>query len=225
MLLLAAGPLQNAGSVAIHRSFADEVDGFWSAKAGYVEYRQAGAVQTLAGKQNFAFVQREFDTFVRQAKTAFKDGELPTAPYSLELDTEVCYSSSKLVSLLVSSYSYTGGAHGNHLARPANFGLVNGKAKRLNLSDVLATKDVVGTVSKLIMPQIMEAKRKFGETEKPTFNREVVERWTVTPKGMTWVFENYLIGSYAEGEYTASLTWKQLRPHLKKSGPLSSLSK
>lgn len=217
--------MQNSGSVAIHRSFTDEVEGFWSAKAGYVEYRQAGPVQKLAGQQNFTFVQREFNTFVKEAKEAFKDGEKPTAPHALELDTEVCYSSTKLVSLLVSAYSYTGGAHGNHLARPSNFGLVNGKATRLNLTHILSSKDVVGTVSKLLMPQIMEAKRKFGETQKPTFDREVVERWTVTPKGMTWVFENYLIGSYAEGEYTASLTWKQLRPYLKKSGPLASLSK
>ncbi|WP_378185915.1 DUF3298 and DUF4163 domain-containing protein [Aquimarina sp. W85] len=67
---------------------------------------------------------QNFNDFYREMSKVFPE---ETPPYEALLTSEVTYQNTDIISILMSTYSFTGGAHGNSTTTLVNFDLSNGK--------------------------------------------------------------------------------------------------
>jgi hypothetical protein len=167
--------------------------------------------------------------FLRQKKQFFtdyleeykdtKEDELKDS-YSFSLDQSsqlmIMYRSSKLLTLAQSSYSYTGGAHGNYGTSYISLDLVNNKELRLN--------DVMTDRGQDHLPELLEkyfrkayaVKANDPLTEGGLFEDNIApnDNFYITGKGIGFCYNPYEIGPYAMGEINIFIPFTELNAYL-----------
>lgn len=131
----------------------------------------------------------------------------------------------ELISVIGTAYYDFGGAHPNRDHVGLNYGLVNGKPKRLAFSDLIKDpKRAKEIADQAVMPKLI-LMRAMWVTEGSINELEPkqVDNFVITPAGITWLFGPYEMGSYAEGDYFVKVPWSELAPELRSSGPLREL--
>ncbi len=120
-------------------------------------------------------------------------------PYQLMMTTKVA-TSSQTVSYIISTYEFTGGAHGNTIVSTFTYD-TNGKSVTLN--DVFTGNylSVIAPMSrtyfyKTIDPGYMNKEMIDPGTEATTTNFSV---WYLTDKTVTFIFQQYQVGPYVIG--------------------------
>lgn len=162
-----------------------------------------------------------FIDFIRNARNSQNDGYAATsAGWELELVSKVETVSGDLVSFTINGYDYSGGAHPNHFTNCYTFGLKNSVAARLKLDDIV---DANSVISKFVLPRVNNQKKEreaelLSKIEAPNY-----DSFVITKKGLQWLFSAYTLGSYAEGDYDATVTFKEIAPYVKKGGALAKL--
>jgi hypothetical protein len=140
-------------------------------------------------------------------------------PYEFELDGSVLFNRRGLLSVGLSSYSFTGGAHGNSHTEYFVFDVQTGR--RLGLRDVFV-EGFEETLNKLIDRRFRQMKGLSSEErldgEKGTlfensihFNRN----FAFTDKGVRFFYNQYEIAAYAYGPTEIELTYPELQEILK----------
>ena len=123
----------------------------------------------------------------------------------------------RVVSFLEDGYSYLGGVHGLGGVVGKNFDVYTGK--ELKLTDVVKDKT---KLAEAIKQQLMfdYPKSSFaqggGESMRNTVDQLIREDkmlWSLDPRGISFYFNPYLIGSYAEGIFTTTIFFSE-RPDL-----------
>ena len=132
-------------------------------------------------------------------------------------DIYVRRADSLVVSLLEFGSSYMGGAHGMHGVTGKNFDTYTGK--EMQLADIFTSQTAM---TDAIKQQLMfdYPKASFRENNGASM-REMVDKlakdghlsWTMDPRGVTFYFNPYIIGSYAEGIFTTTLLYSE-RPEI-----------
>ena len=134
-------------------------------------------------------------------------------PFERTRDIYVRRADSRVVSFLESVSSYTGGVHGNYGVLGQNFDARTGK--QLSLSDVCPKTE--GLIAAIIAqlgfdypdaPFMKSGSTLMQDTVRQWVSDGVVS-WTLDPRGVTFYFNPYVIGSYAEGIYTVTLLFSQ----------------
>ncbi len=223
-----------ASSVPVtYRTMSASKAGYFSGNVHIPNFGYGSSVASLASRSVGTAMRTGFNEFVRESREMSVDQDLkkmwkanggkPTEPYSYDSNCTASLADSSLISVLRETVAYTGGAHPNTFLRPSNFGLVDGKAKQLTLKDILRPGQTQALVDALIIPKLVEIKKaRFGaDVQTPTVDAELAERWLATASGISWVFENYAVGAYAEGRYVVKFTWAELAPYLRTSSPLA----
>lgn len=208
------------------KTLRDGVKGKWEASVELVEVRGASAIARFAQKDYWAAETKLFDRFVRDTKSDFKEnkGDFGLNPWTYEGGGEVVYNKNGVVSINAGSYSYLGGAHGLGVTRTYNYGIVNGKPKRLNLWDVVQ-KSRRQEVRLLLLGKAT-ANPNTDWIQDGMFNdftETQLNRFWISDKGLTFEFDPYELGSYAAGPFSFLLTYKELGPALQPKNPLSKL--
>lgn len=129
----------------------------------------------------------------------------------------VAYQSPRILSFAITSYSYTGGAHGNYGTYYASFALPLNK--RLSLIDIL-TKDGYDKLQTLLEKNF---RKNFGLkptdslTEAGLFDNKIEPNgnFYVTGKGLGFTYNPYEIGPYAMGQIDIFIPFKELEPYLR----------
>lgn len=206
-------------------TWSEESKGKWSAKATVPSSLGSSSVQTLALKEFRKAAKEMYDRFRKDAKAEEREGWPTSNPWTLELGTSISLNRPDLVSGYIYLWDYTGGAHPNSYYFPLSFGIANGKAKLLRLSDLLA-KSVTPKqfADEFVTPAIDDAKAQRGappmdEALDPT----LYDCFVITPKGLTWMLAPYSVGPYVEGSYEVKILLRDIRSQLNPSGPLKAL--
>jgi hypothetical protein len=164
-------------------------------------------------------------TNIEEAIQSFKNGYLelkkmyPDEPVGWEADIEgkVTYEDKNILTIQVSSYLFTGGAHGFSATRFLNFD----KAKALELETLELFNDPLEFQS--------FAEGKFRDQEKIPANGSInatgfmfeddefylPENIGFTQEGLQLFYEQYEVASYADGPIILTLKFKELEPYIK----------
>lgn len=131
----------------------------------------------------------------------------------LESDVSLKYyaHSPELIVFKYSFYIYEGGAHGYGASRYLTFMRKD--------AQVLSLKHLFGNHTDALL-KIVNKEIKQAATKNSTFYNEAsrIDEWTITPKGITFVFNEGLIGSMAEGTVSIPLTTAQISALLTPEG-------
>jgi hypothetical protein len=117
-------------------------------------------------------------------------------------------------------FSYTGGAHGNYGTFTMVYLLTGSTFKQIKLADLFLQKS--GYLKKLSNLCIEELKKKeasnitSGETTDLSKDLENLA-FTITPGGMTFYFDPYMVASYAEGPFEVNIPLTKIKDILDKN--------
>lgn len=142
-----------------------------------------------------------------------KDKYEATECMPLESDVSLKYyaHSPELIVFKYSFYIYEGGAHGYGASRYLTFMRKD--------AQVLSLKHLFGNHTDALLI-IVNKEIKQAAAKNSTFYNEAsrIDEWTITPKGITFVFNEGLIGSMAEGAVSIPLTTAQISALLTPEG-------
>ena len=142
-----------------------------------------------------------------------KDKYEATECMPLESDVSLKYyaHSPELIVFKYSFYIYEGGAHGYGASRYLTFMRKD--------AQVLSLKHLFGNHTDALL-KIVNKEIKQAAAKNSTFYNEAsrIDEWTITPKGITFVFNEGLIGSMAEGAVSIPLTTAQISALLTPKG-------
>lgn len=135
------------------------------------------------------------------------------AAWEASVEGEVLYTSPLITTIAISSYLYTGGAHGNDYIKLFNFNNANGAL--LTPEEVLnLNSDFMNLAQRYFESEVMKKDENikdyfFGE------NFKLPENMGLNELGMIMLYNKYEIASYAQGYTEFLIPFKELEPYLK----------
>jgi hypothetical protein len=136
--------------------------------------------------------------------------------YTFETGFQVEFNSKEFISIVMSHYQFTGGAHGNYFALGYNIKMKDGK--------VLALKDIIKEDSFDLLAfeceqAILEKYDANSLIEAGLFEDEITilddQDFYIIPGMLVLQFDPYEIGPWAMGEVTAEIPFEKLKDILK----------
>lgn len=158
------------------------------------------------------FIQ-DYNEYTAESKLqATEDNSDPfITGWSIETEGQVTFESPKAVSISLSNYTYTGGAHPNSNITLLNYSVLTGKPLKI--------KDLVSNQSKLVQL----AEQKFRKTLELAANANLNDQgyfWDgkfqlpanfgIVEEGLLFFYNSYEIAAYAVGPTDFVLTWEEL---------------
>lgn len=145
-----------------------------------------------------------------------EDRNIP-APWTSELSYTIELYNDSLISIMFSSYDYSGGAHGNTYYFVKNYRLTPTGFKPLALTDVFKNNTIANGLSALIVANLKEQQASsVVDGEKQSFKPDELQFFTLTPAGINFHFAPYEVGAYAEGAFVVFIPYEKLKPLLNK---------
>jgi hypothetical protein len=129
-----------------------------------------------------------------------------------------------LLSVVVRTEFYSGGAHGMSFTRTYNFWHLAGKPKTFGLWDALKGDAASRReLDYLLMQKALADNRTAWVDEGmiTDFKQQNLSRFYFTRDGITFVFDPYELGPYAVGTIELSIPYGELKPIIRPKGPLS----
>jgi hypothetical protein len=143
--------------------------------------------------------------------------------YSISIE----YYSPELIGLSGEVYSYTGGAHGNTHYISSNYWIKDGKATLLSLTDLFKPKsDFIKALSDFCINDLRKQKAGWVvDGELKVLKAEDLNKFIVSPRGITFAFAPYTAGPYVEGSYFVVVGYGDLKGMINPAGPLKEFVK
>lgn len=138
----------------------------------------------------------------------------PFRDYERYIDVTPVYNDRGLLVLVNQWYDYSGGAHGNHGASYINIDMKDHRIWRL--------KDIM-EVSSALIPKLLaaEVRSKFALSPSQSLSEGILADtinasadFIISDKGITFCYDPYEIGSYAQGEINLFVPYTKLKPVL-----------
>ena len=213
-LTLLIAPLQSPGQRVASKMITAAKPGYYQANAEYLvfgKHKLAVVVNPILKKK----AQSMHVEWIAQTEKAFKDLGKPFAAWEHEVSMHAYYQTPGLLTIGISTYDYSGGAHPNHWIEFMTFGAAAGKSRQLALKDFfLPGFDYATHVSSLVIKKLKAEEGadwvKNGEVRK--MDAKMLQRFTPDKGGMVWFFNPYEVGPYAAGDFEVKLTLKELGP-------------
>lgn len=225
-LWIVAAPAAAMQTIWVTRS--QERAGKWKATANFVRFSD-GPLAQKADTKLAGDIRTAMRTFARQARKGAGISGNPDAAWQYLANTTVSVAGPDLVSAYVTSYWYTGGAHGMTYFDPINFGLVDGKAKELTLEDLFQPDSgarwrcALAVKSRLKdMPQALWFKPDADPSMRP-MDSDLIRQWILTPTSIVFLIEQYIAGPYSSGPIFVKIPYTAFGDQLNPRGPLKPL--
>ncbi|MDX2066162.1 MAG: DUF3298 domain-containing protein [Fimbriimonadaceae bacterium] len=139
--------------------------------------------------------------------------QFPEAFYELSLVPETTFDHPNLVSVRLSRYAYTAGAHGSARFQSMTFGMVDGKARVIALGNLFQPGfDYRAELSLHLARKLSETGR-ASSLDEGNMSAEAAlaaAQWNVGKDGLEFAFGNYDVNSYAEGTIVVTVPYRDL---------------
>ncbi len=148
--------------------------------------------------------------------------EKPRAPWDHQSFVTLTMNSPTLVSGMATHYEYTGGAHPNTTYTCMTWGIKNGKAQRLRLTDLCKpNSNPQAQLQAVIFGKLVKNPQAMWIQEGTVSEMSAAQfdSFVVRPDGLEYVFAPYEMGPYAAGTVLCKLKWSEI-PGLDRNGPL-----
>lgn len=211
LLVVLARP---ADAATVMKTLRRERAGLYTAEVKYPQFADSTPLARLVNRTIDAWVRADVADFVKSANTAA--GQQLPGPYEYEGGGSVTYAQpARLISALLDVYKFSGGAHGGSWYVPFNFGVVGGRLKRLVLGDLFRPNSghqrlvSAAVIAKL---EANEGALWVRDGQLTYLTVEQFNRFSITPQGLVFLFNEYEAGPYASGRFEVSLSIQELGP-------------
>jgi len=138
-----------------------------------------------------------------------------TNHWTIEINGEQASATQNTMTIILSQYAYTGGAHPNSFETYLNFNKETGQL--IQIEDFVADKKLLLTV---VEQQFREAYDLTADQDLTTaglFENQLVlpQNFAITKEGLLLFYNTYEIAPYAAGPYTVRIPWTRLEDVLK----------
>lgn len=127
---------------------------------------------------------------------------------------EIQFAGSKIISILNSSYFYTGGAHGNYVYESFNYAVSDDQFRRLELSSILSLNSArFNLLNRLLVEKLKEKKATFvldGSVNAFEMG-ELSPSFSIKENGFVFTFAPYMVDAYAAGTYEIFISFDEIR--------------
>lgn len=198
------------------------IKGKWDARTVVLEATPGNALTRAAARGMRTHALSRMTEFIDRARSE-SAGSNPNRSYAFDETPRVSISKPDLISIVVSSYSYEGGAHPYTYDVCENWASVGGAPRKLALADLLVrgAKDVP-EVSMLVIGKLRDMPDAMWvqEGEVKELTKDTRDSFTITAGGLRFLFAPYVMGPYVVGEITVDLSWSELKGLVNPAGPL-----
>lgn len=196
--------------------------GYYKASAKYAIFGGSSKLISYANSELAAEAKRAVNKF----KTECAGMDKPRNAYEFDMQNQVVFSNSTLISTLTQVFWYTGGAHPNTDYTTQNFAIVAGVAKRVGLNDLLKPGIRPSQIDDLLIAKLRDlGAQEAVDNNIPFFSPPQRDRFTINQKGLNYIFPPYDVGYYAQGTFRVLLNWNELSPFVKMDGILKPFAK
>ena len=208
---------QAADAQTIFRKVETKKPGFnLTAKVPVFTHKTPVALMTNSAM--IAWVKSAQLTFAKESGKPTKDSIVKE--YTWDATPTVSYFyAPRLASVLFNVYSYTGGAHPNSNYQVFNYGMIDGKAKRLKITDLfrkgISASDIKQQISDLVINKLRLDERASFAPEKLT--EAQLASFVIKRDGITYLFAPYEVGPYAVGSFEIKLSLSELGPDFRRA--------
>ncbi len=179
-------------------------------------------VALMANNAMTAWVTSEHAHFVKELGKPPKDS--PTKEYTWDTTPTVSYFyAPRLASVSFLVYSDSGGPHPNHWYRTFNYGVTDGKAKRLKITD-LFTKGINAADIKQQITDLLLNKARLDERAMfvndgtvTKLSDDVLNSFILERDGIKYLIGPYEFGPYAVGDFEYKLSLSELGPDFRRT--------
>jgi hypothetical protein len=187
----------------------------------------SGSVDKLVESKVNLFLEDEFKQSIAwfeevQSDTSFFEDYKEDIQYTFETGFQTEFNSKDFISILLSHYQFTGGAHGNYFALGYNIEMKNGKV--LTLKDIIK-EDSFDLLAFECEQAIIEKFEANSLIDAGLFEDEITipddQDFYIIPGMLVLQFDPYEIGPWAMGEVTAEIPFEKIKDILKSNLPFS----
>lgn len=190
------------------------------AEATYPTFRSRTPLARFANAQIRSQISGSYNAWLKESKKSLRESSTSSVPLEFQLQTVLMrYRPRRIISMRFDEYQFNGGTHGMGALLAHNFGMVGGKPKELVLGDLFRP----GTPYRAEVEKKIFAKLKKDEGATWVQDRSVktlttsqFNNFTISPSGLTWVFNQYEMGPYSNGIFEIKLTPAELGPNFKR---------
>jgi hypothetical protein len=191
-----------------------------------IDYPQiTGSANSSTESKVNQFLEEEFKQSIIwfdevQSDSAFFEDFPYEMQYTFETGFQTAYNSTEFLSIVLSHYQYTGGAHGNYFALGYNIDMKNGNV--LSLKDIIK-KDSFDLLIYECEQAIIEKFEANSLIDAGLFEDEIEipddQDFYIMPGILVLQFDPYEIGPYSMGEITAEIPFEKIKDILKDNLP------
>lgn len=220
-VLLLASVLAFGSDLVIYHVMNAGSKGLYEAKCNYPIFENTSSVARLANLEIKNWASRQQAAFLKECKDFFNTSkEKPIAPWTQTIESTVAFYNLKSISVRIRVDSYTGGAHPVYEDTVFNYGIVNGKVKRIVLDDLFLDRSASRKLLSALLIKKLKATGNAAWLEDGTVkNLEPAQlnRFVVGTKSLKFLFNPYEVGPWAVGNFEIPVTFQELGPGFKKS--------
>ncbi|MBX7134762.1 MAG: DUF3298 and DUF4163 domain-containing protein [Fimbriimonadaceae bacterium] len=193
----------------------------YEAKVSYPVFAGSTPLIRFANAQLAKEARSDFDDFVKSAREGAKATQKFGMTWEHDQATFIAQANSRIISVYTEAYSFTGGAHPNTFFMTYNFMIVKGKPKQIKLSDLVSDPRLLMNGPVLMELNVAKKSREAGP--ETSIDPNVFDRFVLTPTSITWIFQPYAVGAYAEGSYEIKLPLSVLKGYARPDSPLAGM--
>jgi hypothetical protein len=149
-----------------------------------------------------------------QGQDIQRDNELFHA-WTIYVDHDITYASERLLSMLVTAESYTGGAHGNIGFGNSTFLKEADGVRELGLRDLFVEDADLKNVLELLTDDLTQQDATFIVDGSTILDEDTISVFTLSPKGITFHFAPYVVGPYAQGPLESTVAFEDVKDILR----------
>ena len=187
--------------------------GYFEARIAYPQFTDRSVLARLASRTVEAWAKEELNRWVRRTEESVKETGRPRTPNQYSASSEVTFYSSRLISVWIGIGEFqSGAAHPAPSALAFNFGVIDGKARRLVLGDLFRPgADYRRLIDRLLIAKLREYRaRDVVEGRITTFDEIRLNDFVVARDGLAYQFLPGELASYSEGGTCVILTFREL---------------
>ncbi len=199
--------------------------GYWNISVAYPRFKSQGSVAARANSASKASESAEYNTFLTESRkevTALRSQGI-RSEYVLKVVPTVSMDSGSLCSGYVERYFYTGGAHGATDFRAMTYGVIGGRVRAVQLSDLFVKgADPVAQASSAIIEELRKREATPSNVAAGSWKRlspAQAKSFTVYKLGLVFLFGQGELGVEAEGPVKVLVPFDSL-PGLDRNGIL-----
>jgi hypothetical protein len=149
-----------------------------------------------------------------QGQAIQRDNELYHA-WTIYVDHGISYASKQLLSMLETIDSYTGGAHGNIGFASHTFLKEDDGVRKLELRDLFTKNADLNPLVTFITQDLTTQEASFVADGSVVLDENSISVFTLSPRGISFHFAPYEVGSYAEGPREVTIPFEMVKESLR----------